>query len=307
MSLEEKLLILNSQNINNIKRIPKIGIGKAIKIHKYISENGSLKDITHLLKIPGISFNTINSIIKLPIRPYKKRTTIQLQNEQKQKQELEKICRLKYGLIVKEDWGSGSKNKKFNSNADITFKIEDIDKLRKNIPKLNSKFKNGYPIKLSLKTIGGNFTIANTGISLRSALFKYMKLTDKEINYLNNSINKIKKFKNEIIQKNGTESLWKDYDNDKIKVKQIYQDLIFELFSNPKNIENLYNWLNERESDLKYIGTIMLIPEKKTVPEVCKIEKKGNDSIIIGYYKLRVKCESKEVVKSWKINIEFNQ
>lgn len=235
-----------------------------------------------------------------------KKTTPQLENEKIQKKEFLKNLEPKYGLKFKEDWGTGSKNKKLNSNADITCIITDIEK----IPNLDSKFKNGDNIRISLKTKGGDFTIANCGTTYqRTELFKYLNqggaLTAEQIKTLFvERDKKVKAIKDDIISKNP-DALWEDNYTFKNDVKKIYIDCLAKLFTESAiAIELLYKWLSERESDLKYIGDKLIIPTGKIFSGNCKI-KTNNDSVIVGKFKLRFKCESAKVKKPWKINIEL--
>jgi hypothetical protein len=233
--------------------------------------------------------------------------TRQLRNEEIQKKYFSSECRQKYGLIIIKDWGSGSENKKKNSNADLTCEIDDVNRLRGEIPQLNSKFKNGDHITVSLKTDGGNFTVANCGTTHnRTDLFKKMDLSEENIQRFKEVNDKTKHIKHEIIRVQGKQSLWKDNMHHKQEIKHLYRDLFFNIFSDTKNSRYLYNWLEERDSDLKYVGNILRIPYKKQIPEHFKVSKVLScpDSIYVGHFKLRVKCESKCVIKPWKINIE---
>ena len=239
-----------------------------------------------------------------------KKTTPQLEKEKIQKNEFLKNLEPEYGLKFKEDWGTGSKNKKLNSNADITCIITVIEKLHKKIPNLDSKFRNGDNIRISLKTKGGDFTIANCGTTYqRTELFKYLNqggsLTAEQIKTLFvERDKKVKAIKDGIISKNP-DALWEDNYTFKNEVKKIYVDCLAKLFTESAiAIELLYKWLSERESDLKYIGDELIIPTGKIFSGNCKI-KKNNDSVIVGEFKLRFKCESAKVKKPWKINIEL--
>ena len=86
--------------------------------------------------------------------------TTQLEREELHtKNFIENICPL-YGLLFVEAWGSGSRNKKENCDADITVKVMDED-LAKKLKLPNIKL--GCLLTVSLKTKGGNFTLANGG------------------------------------------------------------------------------------------------------------------------------------------------
>ena len=229
--------------------------------------------------------------------------TTQLRNEQKHKDQFNKECG-DYGLCIVEDWGSGSKNKKRNNNADLNCEIIDINKLSNKLPYLSSNLKNDDIITVSLKTKGGDFTIANIGTTHnRTELFKYMNLTNVEIENFKKTNKKIK-----YIKKNFDKNeKWKDNETHKNIIKKLYTDLLYKIFQIDEHKKELYKWLCERESNLKYVGNKLFIPEKYTFPEECKVEIKGIDTVIVGRYALRAKAEGSKVKGSWKFNIELNQ
>ena len=223
--------------------------------------------------------------------------TIQLNNERKHKNQFIKECG-DYGLCIVEDWGSGSKNKKRNMNTDISCKIIDINKLRDKVPCLSSNLKNNDIITVSLKTEGGDFTIANIGSTHnKTELFKYMELTNEEIEKFKETNKKVKKIKNKF-DKN---EIWKDNENDKNEIKKLYIDLLYKIFEIDENKKKLYEWLYERESNLKYLGNELFIPKKYTFPENCRLEIKGIDTVIVGHYALRAKAEGSKVKKKLEI------
>lgn len=248
-----------------------------------------------------VNYESKTNLEKLNLQKQKNNKTKQLDNETQQKKNL--INNLdKYGLEFIEDWGGGSRNKKLNKNTDITCKIININNLKKIIPNLSSKLKNDDFIYISLKTERGKSFIANIGTTHnRTKLFKYLglgnelinkfKKVNEEIKYIKNSLNKNDNWENNIEEKN--------------KIKKLLVDLIHKVFNKNENVKKLYEWLNQRESDLIYIGSKMFIPKKKKFTENIKVVKgNGIDNIIVGNYRLRVKCASRKVKDSWKISIE---
>jgi len=230
--------------------------------------------------------------------------TTQLNEEIKHIEKFKNIICPKYGLIILENWGSGNKNKKTNCDADLTVEIIDMDKFNE----LNcaTNYKLGDNLTVSLKTIGGNFTIANGGTGLNSGLFKHMILSThicaKE--EFNKRKLKIKKYICEI----GKNKRWSDVGQDKkLFIKRTLQELLWLLFNVPVYRTNLYEWLNSRQSDLKCVGDKLFVPDKKKLSHICEPKFCGNDSVIVGHYKLRVKASGSKVCSSWKINYEVIQ
>ena len=65
--------------------------------------------------------------------------------------------------------------------------------------------------------------------------------------------------------------------------------------------------LEERQSDLKYVGNKLYLQNSKKIPNYIEVEMKGKNTIIIGDYRLRFKAAGGNVCSSWKINVELNQ
>ena len=231
-------------------------------------------------------------------------TTTQLDAEKKHIEQFETNICPQYGIKPIFDWGTGSKNKKSNCDADRTVKIINLEKFNK--LKCKKKYKLGAELTVSLKTKKGNFTIANGGTGLDSSLFKYMILP-----HHTNAINEIKRRKLEIRQYQeelGKDKRWEDVGQSKKKyIKNQLVELLWLLFNVPPYREKLYEWLSERQSDLKCVGDKLYVPEKIILPELCEPEYCGDDSVIVGCYKLRVKAAGGKVGTSWKINYQINQ
>ena len=229
--------------------------------------------------------------------------TTQLKKEKEHILKFKNIICPNYGLECIEAWGSGSKNKRKNSDADITAKITDIERFKKipNLPK-NLLVKN--EITISLKTEGGNFTIANGGTSITSSIFESMNLGDiakKEFKKRNSLIREIQK-------ELGKDKRWIHIGNNKkSKIKEIWVEWFYMLFHVRKYQQSLYNWLNSRQSDLKCVGLSLFVPEKKVLLEDPIIDIIGDNTVIVGDYKLRLKSSGGKVSSSWKINYEINQ
>ena len=114
----------------------------------------------------------------------------------------------------------------------------------------------------------------------------------------------IKNYKKSI----GYDKRWSEIGNDK---KDPILDLLmyfnYCLFQYRKYQEILYGWLEERQSDLKCVGSNLYVQSSKKIPEHINIEIKGHDTIVIGHYRLRFKAEGGKIKPSWKINVEFNR
>lgn len=231
-------------------------------------------------------------------------TTTQLDAEKKHIEQFETNICPQYGIKPIFDWGTGSKNKKSNCDADRTVQIINLEKFNK--LKCTKKYKLGDELTVSLKTKKGNFTIANGGTGLDSSLFKRMILP-----HHTNAINEIKRRKLEIREYQeelGKDKRWEDVGQDeKLVIKHTLQDLLWLLFNVPQYREKLYKWLSERQSDLKCVGDRLYVPEKIILPELCEPKKWGDDTVIVGHYKLRVKAAGGKVCTSWKINYQINQ
>ena len=230
--------------------------------------------------------------------------TTQLKEEQKHIEKFENVICPQYGIIPIVDWGSGNKNKKNNCDADRTVKIVDLEKFNK--LKCANKYKVGDELTVSLKTDKGDFTIANGGTGLGADLFKYMISPNHIVARKEFQRRKleIKQYQKEI----GKDKRWEDVGQDKkLYIKQLLIELIWLLFNVPLYRKKLYEWLDTRQSDLKCVGNRLFIPEKKILPELCEPKFYGDDSVIMGHYKLRVKAAGGKVCTSWKINYQFNQ
>tara|TARA_B100000900_G_C20397737_1_gene641377 strand:+ start:145 stop:846 length:702 start_codon:yes stop_codon:yes gene_type:complete len=231
-------------------------------------------------------------------------TTTQLDAEEKHIEQFETNICPQYGIKPILDWGTGSENKKSNCDADRTVQIINLEKFNK--LKCKKKYKLGYELTVSLKTEKGNFTIANGGTGLNSSLFKCMILPNHT-----NAINEFKRRKLEIRQYQeelGKNNRWVDVgQSKKLYIKQQLVELLWLLFNVPPYREKLYEWLSERQSDLKCVGDKLFVPEKKILPELCEPKFCGDDTVIVGHYKLRVKAAGGKVGTSWKINYQINQ
>lgn len=244
--------------------------------------------------------------IALILSEQSKHSTTQLLQEQEHCRYFIEVLCPKYGMIIIKEWGSGSKNKKENCDADITAQIINMEKFNKLECAKNLNKNKGDYITISLKTEGGNFTIANGGTGLQSKLFKYMiPSKNSEIREeCKTMFLKIKNYKNSI----GKDKRWQDIGQEKkLHIKQILCEFYCKLFQNLEYCKKLYEWLDNRKSDLKCIGDEIFIPEKKILPKLCKPKCSGDDTIIVGHYKMRVKAEGGKVSSSWKINYEINQ
>ena len=115
---------------------------------------------------------------------------------------------------------------------------------------------------------------------------------------------KIKKYKCEI----GKNKRWSVVGQDKkLVIKHTLQELLWLLFNVPVYRKNLYEWLNSRQAELKCVGDKLFVPDKKKLSHICEPDFCGNDSVIVGHYKLRVKASGGKVSSSWKINYEVIQ
>ena len=61
-----------------------------------------------------------------------------------------------------------------------------------------------------------------------------------------------------------------------------------------------------RQSDLKFFVLSLFVPEKKVLLEDPIIDIIGDNTVIVGDYKLRLKSSGGKVSSSWKINYETN-
>lgn len=264
--------------------------------------------INNHFSTPEEAFEALKKKDLLPKKLIKKekRSTNQLKSEDNHRGEFKCEMCSAYGLEIIIDWGSGSKNKKEDCDADYTVKIIDLKKFNQLECAKNLNVKEGSLLTISLKTKGGNFTIANGGTELGSVLFDSMipkKNTElrKEFNMM---LSNIKAYKKEL----GKNKRWDDIGQSKKKyIKETLCDFYFELFQIREYANKLYEWLGERTADLKCVGNKIFIPEEKNLQETYKVKRDGDDSIIVGHYKLRVKAGGGRVDSSWKINYEFNQ
>ena len=236
--------------------------------------------------------------------------TTQLQKEKEHIRQFKSIICPTYGLEPQEDWGSGSKNKKQNNDADITARITDISKFNQIANIHDKKYKVNDTVTISLKTEGGNFTIANGGTSAGASLFKSMNLGDIAKQGFKTCRTEVKEIQQEIKTKClelGIEHRWKEIGNKyKDDIKNIYVQWLYMLFHVPKYQKCLYDWLNSRQADLKCVGTNLFIPEKKVLPENPIIDIAGDNTVIVHDFKLRLKSSGGEIKSSWKINYETN-
>ena len=231
-------------------------------------------------------------------------TTTQLLEEQKHIERFENVICPQYGIIPIVDWGSGSKNKKNNCDADRTVKIVDLEKFNK--LKCANKYKIDDELTVSLKTDKGDFTIANGGTGLSADLFKYMISPNHTtaIKEFQRRKLEIKQYQEELGKNNRWEHVGQ---SKKLYIKQQLVELFWILFNVPLYRKKLYEWLGERQSDLKCVGDKLFVPEKKILPELCEPKFCGDDTVIVGHYKLRVKAAGGKVGTSWKINYQINQ
>jgi len=235
-------------------------------------------------------------------------STTQLKEEQKHIERFENVICPKYGLISVKDWGSGSKNKKSNCDADRTVKIIDLEKFNKLECAKKLNVSEGDELTVSLKTDKGNFTIANGGTGLGTGLFKKLIKPSYIIakGHIQGVIELIKQYQEEL----GKDKRWSDADvghEKKLYIKQQLTELLWRLFQAPEYRKKLYEWLDERQSDLKCVGDKIFVPEKKILSELCEPRFCGDDTVIVGHYKLRVKAAGGQVKTSWKINYQLNQ
>jgi len=206
-----------------------------------------------------------------------------------------------YGLKVVKQWGSGDKNKRKNCDADFTVEIVNPEKFETLIK--NKKYEMNQLLTVSCKTEKGAFTLANLGTGPSSGLYKRL-LNEEEKNELIRYNNEIKDYKKYI----GYDKRWSEVGNDKKSyVFELLMLFNYSLFQYRKYQEILYSWLEERQSDLKFVGSKLFLQSVKKIPNNIEVVMKGKDTIIIGDYKLRFKAAGGKVCSSWKINVELNQ
>ena len=255
---------------------------------------------------PNDEENLLKALNDLDFEDKKKKpkgSTTQLDNEIKDKDNFCKNIAPEYGLKFIQDWGSGSKNKKENCDADITVEIVDLKKFNIKFSELNRKL--GDKLEVSLKTEKGDFTIANGGTSLRSDIFKDMISPNNSIikKKFKETQDKIKEHRETI----GKNKKWNEVGQyKKLPIKEELIEFFLDLFKNPENCKKLYEWLNSRQSDLKCVGGKLVIPEKKIMEPLCEGKRFENNSVIVGHYKLRFKSSGGKVTSSWKINYELS-
>ena len=92
--------------------------------------------------------------------------------------------------------------------------------------------------------------------------------------------------------KDGVMKCWS---NKKEYIKLLLIKLYRKLFCVPSYQEKLYEWLNSRQSDLKCVGDKVFVPEKKILLDNCMPEILGNNTVIVGHFKLRVKAASVKI------------
>ena len=226
-------------------------------------------------------------------------TTIQLKKEKEHIDNFKIYICPAYGLAPILDWGTGAKNKKENCDADVTVKVVNDD-LAKKLKFPNIKL--GSLLTVSLKTKGGNFTIANGGTGKGAYLFKEMNLRPFAKQKFEKTKNAVKKIKNQF----GKDNRWKEIGEEKkLAIKELYVNLFWALFHVPQYQRCLYEWLNSRQADLKCVGDELFIPEKKILPENIVIDIISDNTIRVGHYRLRVKSSGGKVGSTWKINYEI--
>ena len=229
------------------------------------------------------------------------KTTTQLQKEDEHTEKFKKYLS-KIGCCDIKNWGPGHENKKLNKDADITIKVEDSTLFNSCFK--NHFWKNGDELTVSLKTLGGNFTSANLGTGIQSYLYQIMSLDQEEklaMDELKTGVKIIKK-------KLGMYSRWEEVGNEKkLLIKDLLMLFNYHLFQYRPHQEALYNFMNSRQSDLKYVGDKLFVPEQIKIPNKIDVYEKGDDSLIVGHWKLRFKSSGGWVKNSWKINVEFNQ
>ena len=209
----------------------------------------------------------------------------------------EKCC--EFGLEIIENWGNGNKNKKLNCDADFTVKVSNPTLLQNTVCK---HFDINQILTVSCKTVGGSFTLANFGTTSLSEFIKILNLTNDEKVMLKN-VNDWRKCYTKTLGK----TRWDELDKCKDEIFYKYVDCFFQIFNNIEKQKILYKCLEKRQSQLKYVGTRLFIPNIVSFTDSVCVEKRGKDSIVIGDYKLRFKASGGSVKSSWKINVETIQ
>ena len=307
INIYQPILVNDNEDYNLdeiLKTIPELKI--------WINENKPTKDLLERLKKkeeenkkPRKSIiKVLNTELKKKSKNREKKSTTQLNKEDEHIKQFKNISH-NYGLKVIDDWGNGSKNKKENKDADLNTKISDIEKLKKKFHKDKSgnDFDQNKIYTVSCKTENGDFTLVNSGLTNICSLFKYIDLDDELKNKVNECNNKVKKIKKKL----GLDNKWENIGQNKKKdIKILYINLLYNIFSNKNYIKKFLKWLNERQSDFKYIGDKLNFPEnyKLNFNQII-VKKIKNDTIKIGNFKFRCKSSGGKVKASWKINLEF--
>jgi len=227
-------------------------------------------------------------------------STTQLKEEQKHMLQFEKFIQT-IGCSSKCIWGSGARNKNENCDADYTIIIQDLELFKTKIPNYNKNWTMNTELSVSLKTKGGNFTLANGGTNLKSGVFQLMELNQEEKEAFRDCHAEIRHIKNEL----GINKRWSDVGNDaKEPIKELLIILLFSLFQVPMHIDALYIWINERQSDLKYVGENLYLKKKFTPPpyDLAIVDIISMDTLRVGDFTLRVKSEGGSINSGWKIN-----
>lgn len=185
------LLILNSENCAEIRRLPKIGKVKAnqIKNQSKIKPIKDINDIKEIMNLSDLNFKKYKEeLFKINFNKTKQKKNEKTKQKENEDNHLEQFINSlpEYGLEYISSWGNGSKNKKKNKNTDDDVKIIDIDKLKnyfidqedKNF--INDNYSNGDLITINRKTEKGESTWLNGGTNITSNLYDFLKLDDKK-------------------------------------------------------------------------------------------------------------------------------
>tara|TARA_B100000902_G_scaffold342383_1_gene346411 strand:- start:236 stop:1189 length:954 start_codon:yes stop_codon:yes gene_type:complete len=240
----------------------------------------------------------------------KSTTTKQLSNEQEQTREFKEVICKEYGLKCVDDYGTGARNKKENTTADLKVTVVDVEKFRNKFPKcevVNSG------MTVSLKTKGGDFTQGNYGTSVTSILIKNIVGEDERLRGVVERTNaEAARLRKEF--SNGEKARrWKDLgskeEESRDSIKKLYQNMLWHIFveetpGKQDRIRRLYDFENGRRSDLKCVGKELSFSKLHIIPEGgVEARKHASGSVMVGEFELRAKAEGGVIDKNWKINL----
>ena len=236
-------------------------------------------------------------------------TTKQLKNEEQQINHFKESCHER-GLRCVEEWGTGARNRKENTTADITVTVVDPFKLRSFLP--GCEYEMDEKLNISFKTKGGDFTQGNYGTGKNSIFIKSLVITEEDLKKVEEANANAKKIKAEIMEEKKVKR-WNQLDKkyeleNRDRIKKEYMSLFKYFFLDSvhkdERIRKLYDFENARRSELKCVGNTLSLSKKHVIPITgAEVRLHNSGSIIVGEFEIRAKAEGGNIATSWKMNL----